>query len=331
MSATTAAPPDAGRRAVFYLLLGLFLTGRFGLLWQQAVGLALLLAVAGRFFIIGTTFAFSRAHAVTPPAGCRIGALRGIALYAARGGSLLRLLFTLIMPFERLFMACRPHRPQRGRAAAAAAGPRLPVQPRLLARTARPLERAGWQVGTISLAPVFNDIDGYVEQVARRIDEVCAAAGTEQLILVGHSMGGLVSRAYLRRHGNGPRGEAGDARLAAPRQQAGGDGAGRATARQMVPGSDWLAGLNAPGAVPLPAATVSIYSCQDNYVMPQDSSLLEGAKVVPLAGLGHLEMAFSPEIDAAGGCCWRSWRQINLPSSPRKRGSRASGFPLSRE
>jgi hypothetical protein len=41
---------------------------------------------------------------------------------------------------------------------------------------------------------------------------------------------------------------------------------------------------------------VSIYSCQDNYVMPQDSSQLEGAKVVPLAGIGHLEMAFSPEI-----------------------------------
>jgi hypothetical protein len=64
----------------------------------------------------------------------------------------------------------------------------------------------------------------------------------------------------------------------------------------MIPGSEWLAGLNAPGAVPLPAATVSIYSCQDNYVMPQDSSRLEGAKLVPLAGIGHLEMAFSAKI-----------------------------------
>ena len=66
--------------------------------------------------------------------------------------------------------------------------------------------------------------------------------------------------------------------------------------RQMVPGSAWLAAINAPGAVPLPQ-TVSVYSCQDNYVMPQDSSLLEGAKMVPLAGIGHLEMAFSPEIE----------------------------------
>ena len=31
--------------------------------------------------------------------------------------------------------------------------------------------------------------------------------------------------------------------------------------------------------------------------MPQDSSLLDGAKVVPLAGIGHLEMAFSPAIE----------------------------------
>jgi triacylglycerol esterase/lipase EstA (alpha/beta hydrolase family) len=65
---------------------------------------------------------------------------------------------------------------------------------------------------------VFNDIDGYVEPLSRRIDEVCAAAGAEQVILVGHSMGGLVSRAYLRRHGNGKRGEADHAGLAAPGQ-----------------------------------------------------------------------------------------------------------------
>ncbi len=64
----------------------------------------------------------------------------------------------------------------------------------------------------------------------------------------------------------------------------------------MIPDSAWLAAINAPGAVPLPE-TASIYSCQDNYVMPQDSSLLDGAKVVPLAGIGHLEMAFSPEIE----------------------------------
>jgi triacylglycerol lipase len=294
MSATTLHRLMLAGELVFYLLLGLFLTGRFGLLWQQAVGLALLLAVAGRFFIIGVTFAFSRVHAVPPPAGCRIGALRGIALYVREVAAFFAL-FTLIMPFERLLMrADRIGRSEGGRL------PLLLIHGYQCNRgfwleLRGRLERAGWQVTTISLDPVFSDIDGYVEQVARRIEEVCAAAGTEQLILVGHSMGGLVSRAYLRRHGN-----ARVAKLVTLGSPHHGSklavlGLGE-NGRQMVPGSDWLAGLNAPDAVPLPAATVSIYSCQDNYVMPQDSSLLEGAKVVPLAGLGHLEMAFSPEV-----------------------------------
>ncbi len=295
MSATTLHRLMLAGELVFYLLLGLFLTGRFGLLWQQAVGLALLLAVAGRCFIIGVTFAFSRAHAVPPPAGCRIGALRGIALYVREVAAFFAL-FTLIMPFERLLMrADRIGRSEGGRL------PLLLIHGYQCNRgfwleLRGRLERAGWQAATISLDPVFSDIDGYVEQVARRIEEVCAAAGTEQLILVGHSMGGLVSRAYLRRHGN-----ARVAKLVTLGSPHHGSklavlGLGE-NGHQMVPGSDWLAGLNAPDAVPLPAATVSIYSCQDNYVMPQDSSLLEGTKVVPLAGIGHLEMAFSPEIE----------------------------------
>lgn len=294
MAASTLHRLMLAGEIVLYLLIGLLLTGRFGWAWQQALGLAMLLMVAGRCFIIGVTFAFARAHAAPPPADCRIGLLRGIALYVREVAAFFAL-FTLIMPFERLFMAAdRVGRSEGGR---------LPV---LLIHGYQcnrgfwielrgRIERAGWQVATVSLAPVFNDIDGYVEQVARRIDEVCAAAGTEQLILVGHSMGGLVSRAYLR--ARGPAKVAKLVTLGSPHRgsRLAVMGPGR-NARQMIPGSAWLAGLNAPGAVPLPAATVSVYSCQDNYVMPQDSSVLEGAKVVPLAGLGHLEMAFSPEI-----------------------------------
>jgi triacylglycerol lipase len=280
--------------AVLYLLLGWLLVSRCGWAAQQAVGLAMILAVLGRTFIIAVTFAFSRAYAAPPPAGCAIGAGRGIAM-ALRELAAFCLLFSVVMPFERFFMgADRIRRNEGGR---------LPV---LLVHGYQcnrgfwvslrgQLERAGWQVATISLNPVFNDIDGYVGQLSHRIEEVCAAAGTDRLILVGHSMGGLASRAYLRVHGH-----AKVAKLVTLGSPHHGSrlavlGPGR-NARQMIPGSDWLAGLNAPGVVPLPAATVSIYSCQDNYVMPQDSPVLAGAKMVPLAGIGHLEMAFSPEI-----------------------------------
>jgi triacylglycerol lipase len=278
----------------FYLLLGWVLTGRCGWVWQQALGLALILIVLCRAFIIGVTFVFARAHAATPPETCRIGLVRGVAMFLRELAAFFAL-FSVIMPFERLFMGA--DRLGRGE------GGRLPL---LLIHGYQcnrgfwfelrgPLERAGWQVGTLSLSPVFNDIDGYVEPVARRIEEICAATGADKVILVGHSMGGLVSRAYLRRHG-----AARVAKLVTLGSPHHGSrlavlGLGE-NGRQMIPGSAWLAGLNAPGAVPLPE-TVSLYSCQDNYVMPQDSSVLDGARVVPLAGIGHLEMAFSPEIE----------------------------------
>jgi triacylglycerol esterase/lipase EstA (alpha/beta hydrolase family) len=294
MAASTLHRLMLAGEAVLYLLLGWLLVSWCGWAARQAVGLAMILAVLGRTFVIATTFAFSRAYAAPPPAGCAIGAGRGLAM-ALRELAAFCLLFSVVMPFERLFMGA--DRLGRGE------GGRLPL---LLIHgyqcnrgywlwLRRRLERAGWQVATISLHPVFEDIDGYVAQVARRIDEVCAATGAAQVVLVGHSMGGLVSRAYLRAHGN-----AKVAKLVTLGSPHHGSrlavlGLGE-NGRQMIPGSDWLAGLNASGAVPLPE-TVSIYSCQDNYVMPQDSSLLEGAKVVPLGGLGHLEMAFSPEVE----------------------------------
>lgn len=293
MTATTLHRWMLAGEAALYLLLAGVLTGRCGWTVTQAAGLAILLAVLGRTFIIATTFAFARAYAAPPAAGRAIGAGQAVAMFL-RELAAFCLLFSVVMPFERFCMAA-------DRLGGAGDG-RLPL---LLVHGYQcnrgfwlwlrgRLVRAGWQVGTISLAPVFNDIDGYVEQLARRIDAVCAAAGTQRLILVGHSMGGLVARAYLRRHGNGK-----VAKLVTLGSPHHGSrlavlGLGE-NGRQMVPGSRWLRELNAPGAVPLPE-TVSIYSCQDNYVMPQDSPVLEGARAVPLAGIGHLEMAFSPQI-----------------------------------
>jgi hypothetical protein len=57
--------------------------------------------------------------------------------------------------------------------------------------------------------------------------------------------------------------------------------------------SPWLKALVAP----LPPAAVSIYSCHDNYVFPQQAgSTLEGAANVAIGGVSHLGMAFSPQV-----------------------------------
>ena len=55
-----------------------------------------------------------------------------------------------------------------------------------------------------SKRPPLADIDGYAEGIVRRVEKVLVATGAARVILVGHSMGGLASRADLRRQGSAP-------------------------------------------------------------------------------------------------------------------------------
>lgn len=137
------------------------------------------------------------------------------------------------------------------------------------------------------------DSDAMLRDTARVVDAVRQPG--RRFVLIGHSMGGLAARAYLRHFGGmrvqrlltlgTPHGGSALARL----------GLGR-NARQMESGSEWLRAL-ALSAVPV--ETVSIYSPRDNYVMPQDSMALPTATKVTLDGLGHLAMLFSPRVAGA--------------------------------
>ena len=159
----------------------------------------------------------------------------------------------------------------------------------------RRLEADGWPVATLNLEPIYTSIESYVDAVAQRVDQVLAATGAPQVILVGHSMGGLVARAYLRRHGAGkvlrlvtlgtPHGGSELARL----------GFGE-NARQMRAGSDWLSALANEQLV---VDTLAIYSRHDNYVMPQRNLELTGASVLTTNGVGHLAMLYSPRVAKA--------------------------------
>ena len=157
----------------------------------------------------------------------------------------------------------------------------------------RRLVAAGWSVVTINLEPLYTGIDNYVEPLARRIDEVLAQSGASQLVLVGHSMGGLVARAYLRRYG-----AARVKRLVTLGTPHGGSELARfgvgESARQMRPGSAWLAALGAP-----PVDTLTIYSAHDNYVLSPANLELPGARRCVLDRIGHLAMLFSPRVARA--------------------------------
>lgn len=145
---------------------------------------------------------------------------------------------------------------------------------------------------TINLDPEFVSIDTYVDQLAVRVKQICTTYDQRKLILVGHSMGGLVCRAYVGRYGSDSVQQV--ITLGSPHH-------GTLLAyllygpnlTQMRPHSAWLNRLNAQ-TCDVPISTH--YSVHDNIIMPQNSARLEGAKAFVLAGIGHLSMAFSREV-----------------------------------
>ncbi|MFZ4535629.1 lipase family alpha/beta hydrolase [Propionivibrio sp.] len=256
-----------------------------------AAGLFALAGVLGlRLWITGLTYVFTWLHHSPWP---RLGPWQSVAMFLAEYAAFI-VNFVLISPFERLWMGTDRLRPDSERP------PVLLIHGFGCSRAAwwwmrRRLEAAGWTVATISLEPIYTSIENYVEPVSRRIDEVLAATGAKQVILVGHSMGGLAARAYLRRNGG-----AKVARLVTlGTPHAGSElakfGIGE-NARQMTPGSAWLATL----ASEAPAIdTLVIFSSHDNYVIPQSNLELPGAQNMAIDGLGHLSMVYSPRVAEA--------------------------------
>lgn len=151
-------------------------------------------------------------------------------------------------------------------------------------------------VYTINYGPPLADIEIFAEQLDAKIAAILAATGAEQVVLVGHSMGGLVARACLRRFG-GAR-VARVITLGTPHH-----GSvlaymfpGRSLA-QLRPGNAWLTELNRgehDGAPPVPIA--SIWSRHDSMVAPQASSELRYAQNVALIGIAHNALLANAEI-----------------------------------
>ena len=161
------------------------------------------------------------------------------------------------------------------------------------------LAQAGVVHGAVDLEPVNAGIDDVVPLVARAIAELLALAGGEQVVIVAHSMGGLVARAYLRRHGGAQ--VARVITLGTPHHgTALANLALGSNARQMSrPGgrpNAWLAQLDADEPPHTRALITSIYSQHDNIVAPQDSARLPGARNCAYAGLGHVALASDPRV-----------------------------------
>jgi triacylglycerol esterase/lipase EstA (alpha/beta hydrolase family) len=141
-------------------------------------------------------------------------------------------------------------------------------------------------VYALSYGPPLASIETFADQLAARIDAILDATGASRLAIVGHSMGGVVARAYLRRYGGTK--IASMMSLGAPHH-----GSVHAwlfpgaCLAQLRPGNSWLAGLTDSEAAPGTVRIVSLWSWHDSMVAPQTSSRLAGAENIELFGIGH--------------------------------------------
>jgi triacylglycerol esterase/lipase EstA (alpha/beta hydrolase family) len=270
----------------------------FGLPWAAAAGAALALVLLGRLAITANNYLLNARYASATPEDFRIGFAQRLFMFGEE--------FMATMLHTSWFMA------------RARAGQRLypdsAAPPVLLlhgygcnsgywAHFIPMLDAERISHATLDLEPVMGDIDGYVPAVARAVDALCAASAGGKVIIVAHSMGGLVARAYLRDHGTAR--VARVITLGTPHHgtclAAFGLGPNALQMRRTEgapegPESAWLRRLAAGENAAARALVTSLYTHHDNIVAPQTSSILPGARNIGFGGIGHVALGRNARI-----------------------------------
>lgn len=263
---------------------------QLGIGWSWALAAVLAFALLIRCGAVAGTFVIA---SVLAPAGNDIqrstaGRLRLVAaeiLWTT-------LTYSVLMPFPRAF-----GRPDSRLPANTPATPVLLLHgyvcnSGIWASMRRFLEANRVPAYTHDLEPVYAGIDEYAAGLASRIEDICRATGAQSLVIVAHSMGGLAARACLRARGSDriakliTLGTPHHGTRTAPM------GLGP-NARQMEPGSAWLESLARGESVAVAVPVTSIYSSDDNIVVPAESSVLDQARNIRLSGIGHVSLPFS--------------------------------------
>lgn len=175
----------------------------------------------------------------------------------------------------------------------------------------------------VDMEPVIGGIDEYVPTIHQAVERICSETGHDKIIVVGHSMGGLVARAYVRAHGCERIAKV--ITLGTPHHGTGlahfGVGLNTrqmrwtATEQEGI-ASDWLRELAASEGHDIYRLFVSIYSHHDNIISPQRSSHLEGAKNIEFHAIGHVALGMDPVIQAQ---VIREIRRASRVRNPRTR------------
>jgi triacylglycerol lipase len=166
---------------------------------------------------------------------------------------------------------------------------------RIWDNAAQALRQQGHTVLAVNLEPVFASIDRYADVIEPAVQQLRAATGRDKVVLVGHSMGGLAIRAWMRAHGT--QHAAGAITLGTPHvgtQIA--KGQHTPNGRQMEWHSEWLATLAQSETAAIRAMFEIAITPQDNIVYPQRAQVLPGTTATVFDGLGHLQLCLDPAV-----------------------------------
>ena len=286
---------------VVYGSIGRHAHDAWGWTWSAAIALPVGIYLWVRIILIGLEFMLARWKGDPIPAALRVSTPRRIAMYMRELGGWL-LMFSVILPF----MPKRRSAIDRERRAGSKTLPVILVHGLACNRGnwfwfRRQLESRGYAAYTIDCTPWYARIDAYPAQLARAIDEVLADTGARHVTVIGHSMGGLIARAYLDRFGTDR--VAHVITLGTPHQ---GTWMARfaytPNIRDMAEGSEWLASLRtreSRRSMQPYAMFTCLFTYHDNLVTPQRNATLPGAAEIEVSGIGHLSLAFSPEVLSA--------------------------------
>jgi hypothetical protein len=156
----------------------------------------------------------------------------------------------------------------------------------------RRLVQYGFRPRAVTVEPVLGSLDAMADDLARQL-----AALPRPVRVVGHSMGGLVTRRMLQRRPEvrvlgvvtigTP--HSGSVQAALAFAEAG---------RSLRRGSPWLRALEAGGGAPAGLPCVSMYAWHDELVSPPTACRWTGARELAYRGIGHIDLLWSPVVAA---------------------------------
>jgi triacylglycerol lipase len=160
------------------------------------------------------------------------------------------------------------------------------------------LRQAGHPVLAIDLEPLFGSIDSYAVVIETALRQLQAETGAPQVALVGHSMGGLAIRAWLRTQNSTQLGRvARILTLGTPHQGTRiPQPVATANGVQMHWHSSWIQALQASEGAAQHALMHIALNLNDNICFPQREQTLPGVQVTEFHGIGHLEMCRNPRV-----------------------------------